>query len=63
MTPIPSTGTYLALLERIHEYLLPRTYVEIGFSGQVPFLDAPGTPGIGIDPAPNPLPQGMAGDG
>jgi hypothetical protein len=50
----PSNGDYLALLERIHDYLLPRTYVEIGvFRGRSLSLTLPGTLGIGIDPAPS----------
>ena len=44
---------YFALLERLHERLRPRTYVEIGVHlgrslGRVP----PGTKSIGIDPEP-----------
>jgi Methyltransferase domain len=50
----PFNGDYLALLERIHDYLLPRTYVEIGvFQGKSLSLTLPGTLGIGIDPAPS----------
>jgi hypothetical protein len=49
-----SAGDYLALLERIHDHLLPRTYVEIGVSQGKSFsLTLPGTLGIGIDPAPS----------
>ena len=55
MTPAePFTGDYLALLERIHDHLLPRTYVEIGiFHGKSFSLTLPGTLGVGIDPAPS----------
>jgi hypothetical protein len=50
----PSADDYLALLERIHDHLLPRSYVEIGvFQGKSFSLTLPGTLGIGIDPAPS----------
>jgi hypothetical protein len=50
----PSTGDYLALLKRIHDHLLPRTYVEIGvFHGESFSLPLPGTLTVGIDPAPS----------
>jgi ketosteroid isomerase-like protein len=44
---------YLRLLERLHAYLRPRTYVEIGVSkGHSAARALPGTKIIGIDPAP-----------
>ncbi len=45
---------YFELLDRIHQYLVPRTYVEIGVStGCSMTLALPGTVSIGVDPAPN----------
>jgi Methyltransferase domain len=44
---------YLGLIERIHEYVAPRTYVEIGVAtGATLALALPGTRAIGVDPAP-----------
>ena len=44
---------YLAQMQRIHEYLKPRTYLEVGvFSGQSLRLANPRTRTIGIDPVP-----------
>jgi hypothetical protein len=44
---------YLGLLERIHEHLRPRTYVEIGVKrGDSVARTQPGTKVVGIDPAP-----------
>jgi tetratricopeptide (TPR) repeat protein len=44
---------YLTLLARIHGYLRPRTYVEIGvFKGESLRLALPTTQAIGIDPEP-----------
>lgn len=43
---------YYSLLQRIHEHLRPRTYVEIGVRhGQSMSVARPGTRSIGIDPA------------
>jgi hypothetical protein len=45
---------YLALLERLHERLRPRTYVEIGvYMGRSLGRVQPGTRSIGIDPDPS----------
>jgi len=44
---------YLAVLERIHAHLRPRTYLEIGVArGESLRLVGPGTRAIGVDPAP-----------
>lgn len=44
---------YFGLLDRIHRYLLPRTYVEIGVSrGTSLALAMPGTICVGVDPQP-----------
>src|SRR5207249_3909276 len=44
---------YLAVLERIHAQLMPRTYIEIGvFQGESLRLARFPTQAIGIDPAP-----------
>lgn len=44
---------YLDVLRRIHEYLRPRTYLEIGVDrGRSLRLALPGTQAIGVDPAP-----------
>jgi hypothetical protein len=51
----PSTSDfddYLVLLERVHEHLLPRSYVEIGIrDGRSLALALPGTRIVGIDPS------------
>ncbi len=50
---VPTSGDYQALLGKIHEHLLPRTYVEVGVSrGQTMTLALPGTRCIGVDPNP-----------
>jgi tetratricopeptide (TPR) repeat protein len=58
--PGPSSAE---VLSAIHNWLRPRTYVEIGVaSGNSLFLALPGTRAIGVDPAPaitRPLPQDM----
>ncbi len=44
---------YFELLDRIHQHLLPRTYVEIGIStGRSLTLALPGTVCVGVDPDP-----------
>jgi hypothetical protein len=44
---------YLTILDRIHQHLHPRTYVEIGVeTGRSLVLAQPGTTSIGIDPRP-----------
>jgi hypothetical protein len=44
---------YFDLLDLVHQYLVPRTYVEIGVStGRSFTLALPGTACIGVDPAP-----------
>jgi hypothetical protein len=44
---------YLTILDRIHQHLRPRTYVEIGVeTGRSLVLARPGTTSIGIDPRP-----------
>jgi hypothetical protein len=44
---------YVAVLERIHRHLRPRTYVEIGVHTGTSFaLAQPGTRAVGIDPQP-----------
>ena len=44
---------YFDLLDRVHQHLLPRTYVEIGVStARSLTLSLPGTVTIGIDPVP-----------
>jgi tetratricopeptide (TPR) repeat protein len=54
---------YLRVLERIHEHLEPRTYVEIGFEqGHSLRLVSPQTRAVGIDPEPQlsaPLPPNV----
>jgi hypothetical protein len=48
-----ASGHYATLLDRIHTYLLPRSYVEIGVnSGKSLALALPGTRCVGIDPDP-----------
>jgi hypothetical protein len=50
---VPPAFPYFELLDRIHQHVLPRTYVEIGVStGRSLTLALPGTLCIGIDPAP-----------
>jgi hypothetical protein len=50
---VPRVLPYFEVLDRIHQYLLPRTYVEIGVStGRSLTLALPGTRCIGIDPEP-----------
>src|SRR5271168_1446134 len=45
---------YLKMLDQIHEYLLPRTYGEVGVSrGTSLTLALPGTVCVGIDPDPD----------
>ena len=44
---------YMAVLERIHAFLKPRTYIEIGiFQGESLQLARPPTQAIGVDPEP-----------
>ena len=44
---------YMAVLERIHAHLKPRTYIEIGvFQGESLQLARPPTQAIGVDPEP-----------
>jgi len=51
---IPPGKPYLGLLDRIHRYLLPRTYAEIGVNnGSSLTLALPGTISVGIDPSPD----------
>ncbi|HXY28694.1 MAG TPA: class I SAM-dependent methyltransferase [Acidimicrobiales bacterium] len=51
MVPLPQP--YLHVLDRIHQHLRPRCYVEIGVrDGRSMALMLPGTRGIGIDPQP-----------
>jgi ketosteroid isomerase-like protein len=51
---IRSVFGYYRLLERLHAYLRPRTYVEIGVrNGRSLAYAAPGTKIIGIDPEPD----------
>lgn len=46
---------YYALLDRLHEHLRPRGYVEIGVAdGHSLGLTRPGTVAVGVDPAPGP---------
>jgi Methyltransferase domain len=50
---VPHPYPYLYLLDRIHQYLRPRTYAEVGVSkGLSLALVLPGTDAVGIDPAP-----------
>jgi Methyltransferase domain len=45
-------GEYLGLLDKIHAYLLPRTYLEVGIRyGTSIALTLPGTVAVGVDPA------------
>jgi hypothetical protein len=49
----PHAGHYLKLLERVHEHVRPRTYVEIGMHVGASFtLVQPETLAIGVDPLP-----------
>ena len=49
----PSAMPYFRLLDRIHQHLVPRTYLEIGVStGGSLTLALPGTLNVGIDPEP-----------
>jgi hypothetical protein len=51
---IPPGAPYFGLLDRIHQHLVPRTYVEVGVSsGRSITLALPGTMTIGIDPCPD----------
>ena len=58
----PSGGLYFDMLDRVHQHLLPRTYVEIGVNNGRSFaLALPGTDCVGIDPEPQmtyPTPPG-----
>jgi len=46
---------YYALLDRLHDHLRPRGYVEIGVAdGHSLGLTRPGTVAVGVDPAPGP---------
>jgi len=50
---VPRGFPYFDLLDRIHQHVLPRTYVEIGVStGRSLTLALPGTMSVGIDPDP-----------
>lgn len=49
---LPGDG-YYAVLDRVHEVLAPRTYLEIGMGdGSSMALARPGTRAIGVDPVP-----------
>jgi Methyltransferase domain len=49
----PHASPYFHLLDRVHQYLLPRTYLEIGVeSGTSMTLSFPGALNIGVDPEP-----------
>jgi hypothetical protein len=51
---VPPDLPYFEMLDRVHQHLVPRTYVEIGVStGRSFTLALPGTRCIGIDPNPN----------
>jgi len=51
---VPPGAPYFGLLDRIHQHLVPRTYVEVGVStGRSMTLALPGTIAIGIDPSPD----------
>jgi len=53
---------YVEILDRIHQHLVPRTYVEIGVArGATLRLALPGTVAVGIDPRPR-LPGPLQGD-
>jgi len=46
---------YYALLDRLHDHLRPRGYVEIGVAdGHSLGLTRPGTVAVGVDPDPGP---------
>ncbi len=50
---VPPVQPYFELLDKVHQYLLPRTYVEVGVSGGRSLtLALPGTRCVGIDPNP-----------
>lgn len=50
---VPLNGNYREVLDRVHQHLLPRTYVEVGVcDGMTLTLALPGTVCIGIDPEP-----------
>ncbi len=50
---VPPTDDYCDILDKIHQHLLPRTYVEIGVArGRTLTLALPGTRCVGIDPEP-----------
>jgi hypothetical protein len=50
---VPIRYPYLFFLDLIHQYVRPRTYVEIGVSkGMALALALPGTRAIGVDPKP-----------
>jgi hypothetical protein len=49
----PTDMDYFHLLDRIHQHLVPRTYLEIGVStGASLTLSLPGTVNVGVDPEP-----------
>jgi hypothetical protein len=49
----PSAMPYFRLLDRIHQQVMPRTYLEIGVStGGSMTLSLPGTVNVGVDPEP-----------
>jgi hypothetical protein len=54
---------YFCVMRRLHQYLRPRTYVEIGVEdGHSLRLVQPGTTALGVDPQPliaSPLPEGV----
>jgi hypothetical protein len=50
---VPKEPSYRAMLDKIHQYLLPRTYTEIGvFTGVTLTLALRGTQCVGVDPEP-----------
>ncbi len=53
MALVAASGSYFTLLARLHRYLRPRTYLEIGVAeGRSLALVSPGTRAVGLDPAP-----------
>jgi|SRR5271166_53136 len=49
----PQAMAYFRLLDRVHQWLLPRTYLEIGVStGGSLTLSLPGTVNVAVDPEP-----------